>query len=527
MLTIHEFGLAAAIIVGALVSEDAAIVAAATLWVRQALDIKVAWLSAVIGISVGDYGLFAMARLGKRGALNWQFARRAMASELVDRCQVWLQKYGKWLLFFSRAIPGMRLPTTLACGVFGMSALQFLLLSVAGASLWVVVTFFFVHRAQQSSVALWPLLIVSLVASVVAARSTRYIVPRLERFLRKLKRWEFWPAWLFYIPVVAMYAWLGLRFRGFALPAVANPGQLNGGMVGESKAEILADLYSATPGHVARAFLLSGSYADRLDRVYMLLDTGQLEFPFVLKPNVAQRGAGFRVIRNEGDFRAYLTTVPADLIAQQYASGPREIGIFYYRMPDTSRGHILAITEKLFPTVRGDGRRTVRELIEADERAAIIASTYMARLGSRADTIPAVGEVVRLVEAGNHCQGCIFTDGAHLAFENLLNQIDQISQSIPEFYIGRYDIRYATDDDLREGRFTIIELNGAASEATSIYDPRNSLWSAYGMLYRQWRFVFEIGCRNRERGFQCPSLLELWRTWREYCRISEFYPIAD
>jgi len=468
-----------------------------------------------------------MARLGTRGALNWHFARRAMASDLVDRCQVWLQKYGKWLLFFSRAVPGMRLPTTLACGVFGMSAPQFLLTSLAGASLWVVVTFFFVHRAQQLSGAWWPLLVVSLLVSIAGARVARFIVPRLDRSIRKLKRWEFWPAWLFYIPVVAMYIWLALRFRGFTLPAVANPGQLNGGMVGESKAEILADLHLAAPGHVARAFLLSGSYTDRLERLYMLLNNSQLQFPFVLKPNVAQRGAGFKIIRNEGDLRTYLEIVPADLIAQQYASGPCEAGIFYYRMPDAPRGYILAITEKSFPTVRGDGRRTIRELIEADERAAIVASTYMARLGPRASAIPAVGEVVRLVEAGNHCQGCIFTDGAHLASENLLKQIDQISQRIPEFYIGRYDIRYVTEDDLREGQFTIIELNGAASEATSIYDARNSLWSAYLMLYRQWHLVFEIGRRNRERGFQCPSLLGLWRTWREYCRMSMFYPIAD
>ncbi|NJR13361.1 MAG: hypothetical protein HC779_02710 [Phyllobacteriaceae bacterium] len=49
-------------------------------------------------------------------------------------------------------------------------------------------------------------------------------------------------------------------------------------------------------------------------------------------------------------------------------------------------------------------------------------------------------------------------------------------------------------DDLRAGRnFQIVELNGAASEATSIYDSRNSLFGAYRTLFHQWELVFAIG----------------------------------
>jgi hypothetical protein len=43
-----------------------------------------------------------------------------------------------------------------------------------------------------------------------------------------------------------------------------------------------------------------------------------------------------------------------------------------------------------------------------------------------------------------------------------------------------------SDEDLENGRFKVIELNGAASEATNIYDARNSLFSAYRTLYKQW-----------------------------------------
>jgi hypothetical protein len=139
-----------------------------------------------------------------------------------------------------------------------------------------------------------------------------------------------------------------------------------------------------------------------------------------------------------------------------------------------------------------------------------------------------VGESLKLVEAGNHAQGCIFRDGMRLCTPTLLKRIDEISQRVPGFYIGRFDIRYANEADLRAGEnFQIIELNGAASEATSIYDPRNSLFSAYRQLFRQWELVFAIGAANRKRGFAPTKLSLVWRKWREYVRHAATYPAAD
>jgi hypothetical protein len=138
------------------------------------------------------------------------------------------------------------------------------------------------------------------------------------------------------------------------------------------------------------------------------------------------------------------------------------------------------------------------------------------------------GMTVRLVEAGNHCQGCVFTDGAHLATEALREAIDRISQSLPGFFIGRYDVRYADPADLRAGRkFQIVELNGAASEATNIYDSRNSLASAYRTLYRQWELVYRIGRLNRDRGHRTAGLLALLRDWTQYRQLALQYPGAD
>jgi hypothetical protein len=235
-----------------------------------------------------------------------------------------------------------------------------------------------------------------------------------------------------------------------------------------------------------------------------------------------------KLIRTPEQAADYLRRTCAPLVLQRYAPGPHEAGVFYYRLPHEPRGHIFAITEKIFPVVTGDGRRTIEELVWAEDRARFLAETYLERFGPRRAKVLPAGEPLKLVEAGNHAQGCIFRDGAHLWSEELEQRIDEISQRLPGFFIGRYDIRYAVENDLRTGRaFQIIELNGAASEATSIYDARNSLFSAYRTLFRQWELVFAIGAANRQRGTAPTKPTLLWRTWRETAALLGTYPPAD
>jgi hypothetical protein len=167
-------------------------------------------------------------------------------------------------------------------------------------------------------------------------------------------------------------------------------------------------------------------------------------------------------------------------------------------------------------------------LIRADDRAALIAPTYLRRFASRRDEILALGEILRLVETGNHAQGCIFRDGIHLRTEALERVIDKISHKMTGFFVGRYDVRYENEEDFKAGRnFQIVELNGATSEATSIYDARNSLFSAYRTLFQQWRLVFAIGAANKATGHAPSSVETLWRNWRQYSAAAVSYPSAD
>jgi hypothetical protein len=352
---------------------------------------------------------------------------------------------------------------------------------------------------------------------------------RLAIGLQRLKYWEFWPAWMFYPPVLLYCLWLSIKYRGLTLPTAANPGIFSGGVVGESKIATLKNLMESSPEFTAEAELLQGSSAqERVESFREICHRRGINYPLVLKPDVGQRGAGVKLMRREEQVIEYLDRTTAPLMVQRFAPGPHEAGIFYYRFPRDPVGHIFAITEKVFPRIVGDGRSTISELVWKDPRARFLAHIYLRRLHERREEVLAAGEKLKLVEAGNHAQGCIFRDGMHLWSRVLLETIDTISRKLPGFYIGRYDIRYAREADLRAGRnFQIVELNGAASEATSIYDARNSVVNAYRTLFQQWDLIFAIGAANRQQGSPTTGISLLWRHWRDYGRCSATYPVPD
>jgi hypothetical protein len=145
-----------------------------------------------------------------------------------------------------------------------------------------------------------------------------------------------------------------------------------------------------------------------------------------------------------------------------------------------------------------------------------MARFHLSRHLDRLQTIPGPGEVVPLVELGTHCRGAAFYDGGRHRTSALEQEIDRVSQGFPGFWFGRYDVRAATVEDFEAGRFTVIELNGATSEATSIYDPSTGLLDAYRTLATQWRLLFEIAAKNRANGARTTPIRELLGMLRQH-----------
>ena len=529
----------AALFLSTFVLEDVAAVGAGLLLASGILAWPMAFGACFTGIWIGDAGLYGFARVVGR---NW-FEKSSLGrfSARVEESEHWFARRGNWILIFSRLLPGARLPTYLAAGFLRLPLNRFLLITGAASLIWTLLVLlavqalgakvlFWLGSVRQAGW-VWLLSLLWLFAGLQVAKrfAASGGLKRLTTGLARWLHWEFWPAWIFYTPVGFYCLWLAIKYRSLTLPTAANPGIFSGGIIGESKMATLEKLMATSPEFTAEAELLAGSTPEaRLCSLREICQRRGIGYPFILKPDVGQRGAGVKLIQSEDQAIAYLKLTPAPLLLQRYAPGPHEVGIFYYRFPNESRGHIFAITEKVFPVLAGDGRSTISALIWADPRARFMAAKYLQRLKGREREILPLGARLKLVEAGNHAQGCIFRDGMNLCTPELVDRIDFISQKIPGFYIGRYDVRYSTDDDLRFGEnLQIVELNGAASEVTSIYDARNSVFAAYRTLFRQWELVFAIGAANRKLGYATTKPVTLWRAWREYSQAAAQFPVAD
>ena len=363
-----------------------------------------------------------------------------------------------------------------------------------------------------------------------AARALSAAFPPQERAPRAFSVFELWPPALFYIPVALYWARLALRFRSPTLPTAANPGIEAGGLCGESKRSILDQLGPLGRACVARyASIEAGIPGPRAAALAdgAIAATG-LRYPLVAKPDISCKGTGVRVVRSEAELGAYLQEFPAGarLILQELIEFEGEAGIFYVRRPGEAEGRIVSVTLKYFPRVVGDGRSTLRELILADPRAARLAHLYLAR--HPGERVLAKGETLRLVFVGNHCKGAIFRDGRHIVTPAMERVFDAIAREIPEFHFGRLDLRFRSLGELQRGEgFRLIEVNGAGSEATHIWDRKTRLVEAYRTLFEHLRLLFEIGDANRRRGFRPLPILALLGSFRRQQRLMRRYPRGD
>jgi hypothetical protein len=63
-----------------------------------------------------------------------------------------------------------------------------------------------------------------------------------RRFFIRLRSWEYWPVYVFNLPVLGIWIWNAIRARDFFFFTLTNPGIETGGFFGESKSEILDNI---------------------------------------------------------------------------------------------------------------------------------------------------------------------------------------------------------------------------------------------------------------------------------------------
>ena len=554
------------------IHEDAAILAAAFSTVEHKLPVWMAYISVYLGIVTGDLLIYGLGHLAQKN--NW--LRSKIIGPKVERLKLWLEMHLVRVLVLCRITPGLLFPTFVACGWFRIPFTRFATVSILAGAVYssivltlvilfgdlvldhlgywawglaaVVIVGFAVRNSFKSR---WskttekamgdlPPSFLSVFKKYMPDLKHRFHgMPSLDDLKKRVGQSEHIPNAILYIPVGLYYIFLGIRYRSLTLPSASNPKIETGGFMGESKASVMQMVGNDQQSWIAEFVTMPrNGVAGEKDLEYALsiMKEKKLEFPVVAKPDIGWNGYGVRLVEDSNHLLKYIAEFPHDekIILQRPVPYDGEAGVFYVRIPGESKGKINSLTLRYFPFVTGDGKSTLRELIRNDERTKLRADYYLGGKSEHVgfgdedlDQVPTPGELIRLSFIGSLRVGGLYRNASHLITPELSDRFDKIAQSIPEFYFGRFDIRFDSVERLMKGEgFNIIEINGAGAEAIQAWDPNVRLFSLYREFFKSYGLLFRIGNLNRARGFKPMTLVAFLRAVRHQNRLIEQYPPA-
>lgn len=307
----------------------------------------------------------------------------------------------------------------------------------------------------------------------------------MKLWWHKLTHWEYWPVEVVYFLTFFYWIFLVIRFRSVDFYKYANLSIANGGLYGDSK----MDIYRLLPEqYYPKTILIE---AGQTDAALKLMRSNQMSYPLIVKPDIGCRGVGVQKVTNDLEMAEYATAIGQSFLIQELVNYPNEIGLFYYRFPGESNGNISGITIKNFLTVKGNGTDTVEQLLRKNPRWEMQISKI--RVKSDLNEVLENGVEKCLVPFGNHNRGTQFLDGSNYITDQLVSTWNAILDKVNGFNYGRLDIRFNSFAELEQGKnFSIIEVNGAKSEPTHIYDPKHSFWYGQYEIFRHQRIMAKI-----------------------------------
>ncbi len=305
-----------------------------------------------------------------------------------------------------------------------------------------------------------------------------------------------------YFPVFFYWGYLSIKARSLGFFNASNPRIKNGGFALESKKEI----YDLIPKQYYPNTLFF-SPNQHLEEIIASIKKSTINYPFIIKPDIGLQGLRVEKINNQTELEEYLSKVDYNFLIQEFVPYKNEIGLFYYRFPNEEKGLISGIVYKDFLIVKGNGIHTIEELIQQNPRFALQLNTLKRKFGNELTKVLSKDETLNLVPFGNHVRGSKFTDVSHWINKELIDTFNAICNQIPDFYYGRLDIMFHSRNDLEKGEnFSIIELNGAGSEPTHIYDPKHSIFFAWNEIIKHYNVLYKISKHNKKIGHNYLTL---------------------
>lgn len=151
-----------------------------------------------------------------------------------------------------------------------------------------------------------------------------------------------------------------------------------------------------------------------------------ITFPIIIKPTICSGvNRSVKLLNNINDLINYKKNMNKNeiYILQEYFNSKYEVGLLYEKLPHNKNGKIISIVSKKKSNNNNWKALKCKNIASND---------------------------------GVQCE-----DYTYMITEELTKSINDISNKIPDFYAGRYDIGFDNIDDFKKGKnFKIYELNG-------------------------------------------------------------------
>ncbi|CAN5908735.1 hypothetical protein BH11PSE3_BH11PSE3_15360 [soil metagenome] len=94
-------------------------------------------------------------------------------------------------------------------------------------------------------------------------------------------------------------------------------------------------------------------------------------------------------------------------------------------------------------------------------------------------------------------------------------------------HVAPFDVGFEDYEALASGRFKIIEINGAGSEAIEWFDTAKGFFEVYAGVLRKQSLVFAVTAENRRRGAKPCGWRTLARAFRRQQALIARYPSSN
>ena len=321
---------------------------------------------------------------------------------------------------------------------------------------------------------------------------------QVKKIINRITNWEAWPFKLLYAPIAAVWGWYMLRSGSVWFFTPSNPKITFGGMDGEPKKE----MYGLLPKALCPVTFYVEPGMD-FNKLITDLQTSNISYPFIVKPDVACQGILFRKIDNEDELKNYHDKMPVKYLVQDLVKYNMEVSVFYIRHPQEKKGMVTGFLHKIPLQVEGNGRDSLFELVSKHPKGKKRIGEMYSKHKERWNEILPAGEKYMLSYAANHNRGAHFIDLKEHIDDRLVSIFDEISLGINDFFYGRYDIMCSNVEDLKNGQhFTILEYNGCGAEPNHFYDTGYTLLGAYKEILKHWKALYQICKYNNGQGIK-------------------------